>query len=142
MHIASPSPITNLPDYLPADTIAPIIMQRAASFLPPIFRNFVPKTGKKVAIIGGGSAGLFCAERLRHLFDVVVIDPKGYYEYSPGMCRALLQPFAAHGRITFDYQTVLEDSYGIEFVQGFVKDVPTARSLLIKCYVFSGLYEF
>ncbi|CAD7942209.1 unnamed protein product [Amoebophrya sp. A25] len=98
-------------------------MQRLASFLPPACANFFPKTGKTVGIIGGGAAGMLAAERLRHLFDVTVIDPKSYYEYSPGMCRAFVQPFSAHKRITFDYRRILEDALGVEFMRGYVESL-------------------
>ena len=94
-------------------------MQRAASFLPEIATNFLPKTGKRVVIVGGGSAGVFCAERLRHLFDVTVIEPKNYYEFSPGMHRGLISPFHHHHPLTFKYTDVLEEKLGVEYVQGF-----------------------
>eukprot|EP00392_Amoebophrya_sp_AT5.2_P015229 g15428.t1 len=103
-------------------------MQRIASFLPQTGRNFFPKTGKRVCIIGAGGSGMFAAERLRHLFDVTVVDPKSYYEFSPGLPRALVQPWSVHKRITFDYRKVLEDQLGVEFVQGYVTSLTRAGS--------------
>ncbi|CAD7939597.1 unnamed protein product [Amoebophrya sp. A120] len=98
-------------------------MQRIASFLPTTGRNFFPKTGKRVCVIGAGGSGMLVAERLRHLFDVTVVDPKSYYEFSPGLPRALAQPVQTHKRLTFDYREILEDRLGVEFVQGYVTEL-------------------
>jgi len=87
------------------------------SLVPPAARHLLQRTPKRVVIIGAGPTGLFCADRLRHHFEVTVVDAKEYFEFTPGILRALVDP--AHlPRITFDYREVLERQLGVEFVLG------------------------
>ncbi len=44
---------------------------------------------KKLLIIGGGFAGAQSAKALEKLFNVVLIDTKDYFEYTPGILRTL-----------------------------------------------------
>ena len=52
-----------------------------------------------------------------------MIDPKSYYEFSPGLCRALMDPFSGHKELCFDYIKILEREMGVEFVKGWASDV-------------------
>lgn len=85
----------------------------------------LPRTPKRVVVLGGGPAGLFCADRLRHHFEVTVVDLKEYFEYTPSILRAVVDP--AHlSRITFDYREVLERQLGIEFIRGEASSIETS----------------
>jgi len=47
---------------------------------------------KKVVIIGGGFGGSHAAKHLEKHFDVSLIDTKGYFEFTPGILRTLVEP--------------------------------------------------
>ena len=47
---------------------------------------------KKVVIIGGGFAGSSIAKCLEKDFEVVLIDSKGYFEFTPGVLRTIVEP--------------------------------------------------
>lgn len=47
---------------------------------------------KKVVIIGGGFAGSSLAKKLESKFEVVLIDMKNYFEFTPSVLRTLVQP--------------------------------------------------
>lgn len=51
----------------------------------------------KVVVVGGQFAGRRAARLLRHggEFDVTLVDAKGFWEYTPGALRCLVQPEAA-----------------------------------------------
>lgn len=85
--------------------------------MPGSLRHLLHRSPKRVLVIGGGPTGLFCADRLRHHFEVTVVDPKAFFEFTPGVLRALADP-AHHSRITFDYREVLEQHLGVEFILG------------------------
>lgn len=89
----------------------------ARSLVPVGARHLLPRSPKRVVVIGGGPTGIFCADRLRHHFEVTLVDSKEFFEFTPGVLRALVNP-AHHSRITFDYREVLEKQLGIEFVLG------------------------
>mmetsp|Transcript_95716 Transcript_95716/g.275826 ORF Transcript_95716/g.275826 Transcript_95716/m.275826 type:complete len:703 (+) Transcript_95716:58-2166(+) len=89
----------------------------ARSLVPGPLRYFLPKTAKRVVVVGGGPTGLFCADRLRHHFEVTVVDGKDYFEFTPSILRAVADP-AHHSHITFNYRDVLERQLGVEFVLG------------------------
>eukprot|EP00928_Gymnodinium_smaydae_P008949 TRINITY_DN13302_c0_g2_i1.p1 TRINITY_DN13302_c0_g2~~TRINITY_DN13302_c0_g2_i1.p1 ORF type:complete len:188 (+),score=13.33 TRINITY_DN13302_c0_g2_i1:23-586(+) len=88
----------------------------ARSLVPGTLRHVLPRVPRRVVILGGGPVGMFCADRLRHHFEVTLVDSKSYFEYTPGILRALGDP-AHHARLSFDYREVLEGSLGVEFVQ-------------------------
>lgn len=97
--------------------VAPAIVMHhlARSFVPVGAKHLLPRCSKRVVVIGGGPTGLFCADRLRHHFEVTVIDSKEFFEFTPGMLRALMDP-AHYSRLTFDYREVLERQLGVEFI--------------------------
>ncbi|MEK6846979.1 MAG: FAD-dependent oxidoreductase [Nanoarchaeota archaeon] len=47
---------------------------------------------KKVVIIGGGFAGSKAARKLQNKCDVTLIDKEDFFEYTPGILRALVEP--------------------------------------------------
>lgn len=47
---------------------------------------------KRLVVIGGGFAGASIAKRLQNTFDVTLIDSKDYFEFTPGVLRALVEP--------------------------------------------------
>eukprot|EP00927_Polykrikos_kofoidii_P066657 TRINITY_DN62212_c0_g1_i1.p1 TRINITY_DN62212_c0_g1~~TRINITY_DN62212_c0_g1_i1.p1 ORF type:complete len:469 (-),score=85.04 TRINITY_DN62212_c0_g1_i1:45-1373(-) len=89
----------------------------ARSLVPLSMKHILPRSPRRVVVVGGGPTGLFCADRLRHHFEVSVIDSKSYFEFTPGILRAIGDP-SHHSRITFDYNQVLEHNLGVEFVLG------------------------
>jgi NADH dehydrogenase FAD-containing subunit len=47
---------------------------------------------KRVVIVGGGFAGTVVAQKLERDFDVVVIDNKDYFEFTPSILRTIVEP--------------------------------------------------
>jgi len=49
---------------------------------------------KKIVIIGGGFAGSHVAKKLEkgRRFEVTLVDTKNYFEFTPGILRALVEP--------------------------------------------------
>ena len=49
-------------------------------------------TAKHLVIIGGGFAGSYLAKRLENELEVTLIDEKDYFEFTPSVLRALVEP--------------------------------------------------
>lgn len=99
----------------------------ARALVPQGVRHLLPRSSKRVVVVGGGPAGMFCADRLRHHFEVTVVDPKEYFEFTPSILRAVVD--STHlSRITFDYREVLEENLGVEFVKAHVQRIEPASS--------------
>ena len=47
---------------------------------------------KKVVIIGGGFTGAYCAKRLQEKFEVTLIDKTEYFEFTPSVLKAIVNP--------------------------------------------------
>ena len=47
---------------------------------------------KRVVIVGGGFAGAYIARNLENKYDVVLIDTKDYFEFTPSVLRAIINP--------------------------------------------------
>jgi len=47
---------------------------------------------KKVVIIGGGFAGATAAQGLEKKFEVILIDNKDYFEFTPSVLRTIVEP--------------------------------------------------
>ncbi len=47
---------------------------------------------KKVVVVGGGFAGSQIAKELENNFDVILIDTKDYFEFTPGILRTIVEP--------------------------------------------------
>jgi len=81
-----------------------------------VFKN--RKGDDKFVIIGGGFAGMKIAMELQNKFQVLLIDSKDYFEYTPGMPRVIIQPERAK-ELIIPYSSSLKDS----FYQGVVSEV-------------------
>jgi NADH dehydrogenase FAD-containing subunit len=78
---------------------------------------------KKVVIIGGGFAGAFVAKHLEKEFSVTLIDTKDYFEYTPGILRAIAHPetttetqvlhkqYLKHARVIVGTATSVNEDY-------------------------------
>ncbi|KAI9272011.1 hypothetical protein BY458DRAFT_509220 [Sporodiniella umbellata] len=85
---------------------------------------------KKLVILGGGAAGFLIASHINKQkldLDVVLIDSKSYFEYTPAMCSVLfektLEDLRRHfTNVTFDYESVLA-GLNVQFICGTVKQV-------------------
>lgn len=47
---------------------------------------------KKLIIIGGSFSGAYLAKKLQNKFDLTLIDSKEYFEFTPSVLKALVQP--------------------------------------------------
>ncbi|HLD00696.1 MAG TPA: FAD-dependent oxidoreductase [Candidatus Nanoarchaeia archaeon] len=47
---------------------------------------------KNLVIIGGGFAGAYAAKKLEPFFNLILIDTKDYFEFTPGILRTLIEP--------------------------------------------------
>ncbi|MDP4039613.1 MAG: FAD-dependent oxidoreductase [Candidatus Pacearchaeota archaeon] len=47
---------------------------------------------KRVVVVGGGFAGSTVARKLEKYFEVILIDTKNYFEFTPGILRTLVEP--------------------------------------------------
>src|SRR3989338_3462411 len=47
---------------------------------------------KRVVVLGGGFAGSKIAKKLEKDFDVILIDTKDYFEFTPGILRTIVEP--------------------------------------------------
>lgn len=47
---------------------------------------------KNVVIVGGGFGGAFLAKELQHDFSVTLVDTKPYFEFTPSILRAIVEP--------------------------------------------------
>merc|ERR1719281_1690479 len=70
-------------------------------------------------IIGGQFTGLFAAKDLKKHFNVVIVDAKEFFEYTPGVLRAFVKP-AHFDSLSFTLQPVIERSMGVKFIWGEV----------------------
>jgi hypothetical protein len=84
-------------------------------------RKRLPASGKRVrvAIAGGGFGGLYLARELGHdaRFEVVLIEPKLYAEYTPGVMKTVVRPEAIR-QLQVDIRHAVPDS--VRVVQALV----------------------
>lgn len=72
---------------------------------------------------------------------MTVVDAKEYFEYTPGILRAFMDP-ERHDAITFSLQEVLEHKMGVKFICGEVLELDGGRKIAsIKC-IAGGPLEF
>jgi NADH dehydrogenase FAD-containing subunit len=91
-------------------------------WLADIFWNRVPTNNKKkIVILGGGFCGITATKLLDPLayFDLVMIDTKEYFEYTPAMVQAITDPSIVH-RATIPYKEIIKNG---TFIQGYVSRV-------------------
>lgn len=90
-----------------------------------------PPQRKRLLVIGCGPAGLFVAKKLAKkkggAFSVVVVEPKDYYEFTPGILRGMCDPKSMKD-LVFKLEPVLCDDLGITFVQGVVTELDSRRA--------------
>mmetsp|Transcript_12375 Transcript_12375/g.15393 ORF Transcript_12375/g.15393 Transcript_12375/m.15393 type:complete len:405 (+) Transcript_12375:127-1341(+) len=61
-------------------------------FVNLFFRLWYGKTDKRVVIIGGGFGGTEVAKYLQHFARVDIIDTKEFFEFTPSILRAVVEP--------------------------------------------------
>ncbi len=74
---------------------------------------------KKVLIVGGGFAGTLIAKKLQKNFNVVLIDTKDYFEFTPGILRSIVEPEHLK-KIQILHSTYLKNA---QIIKGEVKKV-------------------
>jgi len=74
---------------------------------------------KKIVIIGGGFAGSYCARRLENNFEVTLIDREDYFEFTPSIIRALVEPEHI-SKITVLHQEYLKK---VKIVKGEAEEI-------------------
>ncbi len=74
---------------------------------------------KKVVVIGGGFAGAYVANALQKEFAVTLIDTKDYFEFTPSVLRALVDPRVVK-HIQVNHTHYLTKG---TFIQGSVTDI-------------------
>ncbi len=74
---------------------------------------------KKVVVIGGGFLGSCVARQLQSQFNVVLIDNKEYFEFTPGVLRVLVEPEHLE-KIQVKHKNYLKRA---RFVKGQVSEV-------------------
>lgn len=89
----------------------------ARAILPSPVKHLLPRSTKRILVVGAGPTGLMCADRLRHHFEVTVVDAKEYFEFTPGILRAVAEP-GHFSRVVAPYKHILEERFQVEFVQG------------------------
>ena len=47
---------------------------------------------KTVVIVGGSFAGTRVYKHLQHEFNTIIVDPKGFFEFTPLVLRAMVEP--------------------------------------------------
>lgn len=90
-----------------------------------------PPQRKRLLVIGCGPAGLFVAKKLAKKkggdFSVVIVEPKDYYEFTPGILRGMCDP-GHMDSLTFELEPVLCEDLGITFAQGIVTGLDSRRA--------------
>jgi len=95
-----------------------------------------PSGARKVVIVGGSFAGLLIARKLQNKFRVTVIDRKEYFEFLPGILRALVMPSHQSGGSSAALKRnpeFLSISYSIE---------PSASSTAVVTRAWNGSNSF
>eukprot|EP00439_Symbiodinium_sp_Y106_P037833 s1516_g4.t1 len=74
-----------------------------------------------VLVVGGQFAGTFCARELKREFDVTLVDAKEFFEFTPGILRAYVQP-NHFDSLSFSLAPVMS-KIGVRFIAGEVKQL-------------------
>eukprot|EP00741_Cyanophora_paradoxa_P002188 tig00000553_g2121.t1 len=77
---------------------------------------------KRVVVCGGGFAGVKLVHQLHGEFDVTLVDPKEFFEYTPGILRAFVDPGHFHAALAVDYAAL-----PAAFVRGELEEVLAER---------------
>ncbi|KAL7552781.1 hypothetical protein ACHAWF_016035 [Thalassiosira exigua] len=88
-----------------------------------------PRVRRRLLIVGCGPAGLFVAKKMAASsdFEVLVVEPKNFFEFTPGILRGMCDPEAMKGLI-FELEPVLCDDLGVGYVQGVVVDLKSTHA--------------
>ena len=77
------------------------------------------RINKKVVIVGGGFTGAYCAKRLQNKFQVILIDNKEHFEFTPSIIKSISDPRNLR-KIQISHKTYLNKG---EFLHAEVKEV-------------------
>jgi NADH dehydrogenase FAD-containing subunit/predicted DCC family thiol-disulfide oxidoreductase YuxK len=90
----------------------------------------IPKeTRKRLLVIGCGPGGMMIAKKTRHAFDVLVIEPKDYFEFTPGILRGMCDPEEL-SKLHCSLQKILVEDLGIGWIQGVVTKLNSRRATI------------
>jgi NADH dehydrogenase FAD-containing subunit len=93
-------------------------------------RTKAKKGSNTVVVVGASFAGLTCAKELhRKGFRVIVVDFKEYFEYTPGVLRAVVDS-SGFSRIACRLQDFFQTWENAHFVQGRVSKVHTTKNFV------------
>ncbi|KAG7361183.1 DUF393 domain containing protein [Nitzschia inconspicua] len=88
----------------------------------------IPKeTRKRLLVIGCGPAGMMIAKKTRYAFDVLIVEPKDYFEFTPGILRGMCDPDELK-RLQCPLQNTLVEQLGICLIQGVVTNLSSRRA--------------
>jgi len=90
-----------------------------------------PRIRRRLLIIGCGPAGLFVAKKMASStdFEVLVVEPKAFFEFTPGILRGLCHPEAMKD-LVFELEPVLCDDLGVGYIQGVVGELGSNRAIV------------
>jgi NADH dehydrogenase FAD-containing subunit/predicted DCC family thiol-disulfide oxidoreductase YuxK len=90
-----------------------------------------PRVRRRLLIVGCGPAGLFIAKKMAPSkdFEVVVVEPKNFFEFTPGILRGMCHPEAMKD-LVFDLEPVLCDDLGVGYVQGAVTSLSGTKAVI------------
>ena len=90
-----------------------------------------PRVRRRLLIVGCGPAGLFIAKKMAPSkdFEVVVVEPKNFFEFTPGILRGMCHPEAMKD-LVFDLEPVLCDDLGVGYVQGAVTTLSGTKAVV------------
>lgn len=90
-----------------------------------------PRVRRRLLIVGCGPAGLFIAKKMAPSkdFEVVVVEPKNFFEFTPGILRGMCHPQAMKD-LVFDLEPVLCDDLGVGYVQGAVTTLSGTKAVV------------
>lgn len=104
-----------------------------------------PTRRRRLLVVGCGPAGLFVAKKMARYkdYEVVVVEPKDYFEFTPGMLRGLCDE-KEMDKLVFELEPVLCDQLGAGLIQGCVTAMESnsAKVRLVKSGVYRSAKKF
>ena len=94
--------------------------------------------GSRVCIIGASFGGIATLKGLasKPNVDITIIDSRDYFEYTPGILRAFVQPDHIH-KLTADLKRLEELGHNVTFLHAEVKSIHDGELLVRSCKVKS-----
>ena len=86
-----------------------------------------PSEKKRLLVVGCGPAGIYVTKKLAAIFEVVVVEPKDYYEFTPGILRGMCDAETMKD-LTFKLEPVLCDDLSVTFIQGAITELTSRRA--------------